>query len=177
METKFDNEVTHKEFNSNLIVKGDFKDLIANRIYLKNLLLFFIQWIVGIYSFYTLYFMLKYIEGDIYTNVIIAGLSEMASTLAVGLILQRFGLNKTYFLSNLTGAVCSLLYTLIGPLFPSLIPLLILGSFFGFCSAILLNWVGAPYLFPVIYATSTQGFSNIFSRLATILAPQMAELE
>jgi hypothetical protein len=50
----------------------------------KNLILFIIQWIVGIYTFYNLFFQLKYFEGDIFTNMIIAGLSEMVSTLVGG---------------------------------------------------------------------------------------------
>jgi hypothetical protein len=54
--------------------------------------------------------------------------------------------------------------------------LLLLGSFYGFSSVVSLNWVATPYLFPVIYASSTQGLCNVLARLATILAPQLAEL-
>ncbi len=55
--------------------------MLADKTHVKNLLLFIIQWIVGIYTFYNLFFQLKYFEGDIYTNMIIAGLSEMGSTI------------------------------------------------------------------------------------------------
>jgi hypothetical protein len=103
--------------------------------------------------------------------MIITGVSDMISTLLGGGVLHKFGLTKSYFLSNFISASCCLLYVLIGPVVPSLIPFLILGSFFGFGSTALINWVATPYLFPVIYATSTQGFSNIVSRFATILAP------
>ena len=109
---------------------------------MRNLYLFIIQWIVGIYSFYNLFFQLKYFEGDIFTNMILSGVSEMAATFIGGQILNKFGLSKTYFISNIIGSVCCILYIFFGSVFPWLIPFLLIGAFFGFCSAILLNWVG-----------------------------------
>ena len=67
-----------------VISTGSIKELLADRTHVKNLILFIVQWIVGIYAFYNLFFQLKYFEGDIFTNMIIAGLSEMASTLVGG---------------------------------------------------------------------------------------------
>jgi hypothetical protein len=70
--------------NDKTIVSGTIKELLADKTHVKNLILFIVQWIVGIYTFYNLFFQLKYFEGDIYTNMIIAGLSEMGSTLVAG---------------------------------------------------------------------------------------------
>ena len=81
---KFDTEIKPEIKNEKAIASGSIKELLADRVHVKNLILFIIQWIVGIYTFYNLFFQLKYFEGDIFTNMIIAGLSEMVSTLVGG---------------------------------------------------------------------------------------------
>lgn len=108
--------------------------------------------------------------------MIIAGVSEVSSNVITGLIFHRVGLKNTYLISYISGVVCSFVYITFGHASELLVPLLLLGAFYGFSSVVSLNWVATPYLFPVIYASSTQGLCNVLARLATILAPQFAEL-
>ena len=100
----------------------------------------------------------------------------MLSNVIAGLIFQRLGLRWTYLLSLLLGFVCSTAFFTFGHAYEPLIPFLLLGAFFGYTSVLLTNWIATPYLFPVLYATSTQGFCNAIARFAAILAPQLAEL-
>ena len=79
----------------------------------------------------------------------------MVSYVVAGVIFEKFGLKKTYLTSYLFGVVCTALYITFGHLYEHLIPFLLLGSFFGFSSVLLINWIATPHLFPVIYASST----------------------
>ena len=109
--------------------------------------------------------------------MIIAGVSEVCANVITGVIFDKLGLKKTYMISYVSGVICSFVYIAFGHEHEIMIPFLLLGAFYGFSSVVMLNWVATPYLFPVIYASSTQGLCNVLARLATILAPQLAELE
>jgi hypothetical protein len=72
---------------------------------------------------------------------------------------------------------CSTIYIFTGPDQYYLVPLLLLGAFYGYSSVVLCNWISTPVLFPVIFSSTAIGICNVLARLATILAPQVAELE
>ncbi|TNV80154.1 hypothetical protein FGO68_gene7510 [Halteria grandinella] len=171
----FDTEVKGQD----IIVdqKGNMIDLLRNRQYLGNLFAFSLQWITGIFAYYSIYFQLKYFEGDIYTNVIIAGASEMCSNFITGLIFAKLGVTRTYLLSYFFGITCSTLFIFLSPSYEYLVPLILLGAFYGYSSVVLVNWISTPQLFPVIYSSSAIGVCNVFARFATIVAPQVAEIE
>lgn len=69
---------------------------------------------MGIFTYYNIYFQLKYFKGDIFTNVIIAGVSEMAANVVTGLIFDRLGIKKSYIVSYLFGVSCSAMYITFG---------------------------------------------------------------
>lgn len=156
--------------------QGSLRELFKESENVKNLVIFAMQWVTGIFAYYNIYFQLKYFKGDIFTNVIIAGSAEMGANLITGIILTKMGVKSTYLLSYFVGVSCSLIMTIIGPEHDHLLPFLLLGSFYGYCSVVLVNWIATPSLFPVIYTSSIQGTCNLLARMATILAPQVAEL-
>ena len=84
MHIRFDYEVSNKAQTK--VIGGKIKDLIADKTHRRNLGIFILQWITGVYAYYNIYFQLKYFKGDIFTNVIIAGLSEMISNVIAGVI-------------------------------------------------------------------------------------------
>jgi hypothetical protein len=58
-----------------------------------------------------------------------------------------------------------------------LISLMVLGSKFGVSQAFNIAYIGNVMLFPVTIVSSTYGVCNIFSRVSTISAPFVAELQ
>jgi predicted MFS family arabinose efflux permease len=176
MSIRFDHEIKKDEAPKG-VLGGKIRDLLADHNHRRNLGIFVVQWITGVYAYYNIYFQLKYFKGDIFTNVINAGVSEMTSNVIAGLIFQRIGLRNTYLVSLTLGFICSTIFFTFGHAFESLIPFLLLGAFFGYTSVLLINWIATPHLFPVLYASSCQGFCNAIARCAAILAPQLAELD
>ena len=176
MSIRFEHEIKKDEAPRG-VLGGKIRDLLADHNHRRNLGIFVVQWITGVYAYYNIYFQLKYFKGDIFTNVIIAGVSEMTSNVIAGLIFQRIGLRNTYLVSLTLGFICSTIFFTFGHAFESLIPFLLLGAFFGYTSVLLINWIATPHLFPVLYASSCQGFCNAIARCAAILAPQLAELD
>lgn len=79
MESSFQNENKSE-------IGGKMIDLIKDRIHRRNLIIFIVQWVAGVYAYYNMYFQLKYFKGDIFTYVINAGISEMISNIIAGLI-------------------------------------------------------------------------------------------
>ena len=175
MSIRFDHEVKKDEIP--LVLGGKLSVLLADHNHRRNLGIFVVQWITGVYAYYNIYFQLKYFKGDIFTNVIIAGLSEMISNVIAGLIFQRIGLCSTYLVCLTLGFICSTVFFTFGHSYESLIPFLLIGAFFSYTSVLLINWIATPHLFPVIYSSSCQGFVNVIARFAAIFAPQLAELD
>ncbi|TNV80535.1 hypothetical protein FGO68_gene17354 [Halteria grandinella] len=172
-ENKFDVEISEeKDISIDQEQKRDFceikqeeegriANLFKNTTYVRNLMAFSLQWITGVFAYYSIYFQLKYFKGDIYTNVIIAGGSEMCSNVITGI----FGIS------------CSTLYIFLDQEQGYLVPFILLGAFYGYSSISLINWISTPSLFPVSFSSSAIGICNFLARLATIVAPQVSEME
>ena len=144
---------------------------------MKNLFIFTFQWIVGSFAYFIIIFQMKYINGDFYVNLVVTSISEMCAYYLTGVIYQKLGIKTTYFVSHFIGVAGCLLYVVLSPLYPHLVPFLLLGSAFGFCSACMVNWLANEQLFPVIYASSTNGICSFFSRISAFLSPQIAEID
>ena len=122
------------------------------------------------------YFFLKFLEGDVFTNAIVASISEMTGFLLTGFIYERMGLKKSYVVHFLLVALGSALYLCFAHLHPTLVPFLLLFTMYGVSASCMNNWLSNSRLFPVMYASSTHGIVSFFARLSNILAPQVAEL-
>jgi hypothetical protein len=134
-------------------------------------MIFISMWIVGSSSYYIILFQMKYFSGDFFVNIVATVLSEMIAYYVGGLLYDRIGIKSTYLISYSIGVVGCLSYVLLSTTYPFLIPLLLLSSAYGFCQACMVNWLSNASLFPVIYASSTNGMCSFFSRLASIMSP------
>ncbi len=54
---------------------------------------------------------------------------------------------------------------------------MVLGAKFGVSATFNLAYVASAYLFPSIYSATAFGICNIFARITTILAPEVAEVK
>jgi Na+/melibiose symporter-like transporter len=166
----FDKECKN-ETDDHQRLDGSLKSLLENKIHRFNLLIYILVWIAASFSYYVAYFFIKYLQGDVFTNAIVAALSEMSGYMLTGIIYERLGLKKSYVAHFLLIAVGSALYLTISHWHPALVPILLLITVYGVSSVCMTNWLSNSRLFPVIYASSTHGIASFFARMSNILAP------
>jgi hypothetical protein len=123
------------------------------------------------------YFLLKYLKGDVFLNSIVAAISDMTGYMVSGMFINRLGVKKSYSLYFFLGALGSVLYICFSHTNENLVPILLLFTVFGISSACMTNWLTNARLFPVLYASSSHGIASFFARLSNSLAPQVAEME
>ncbi len=90
------------------------KQLIQNRVYLFNLIIFIIMWVISGFNYYMVYFQIKYMEGDFYINTIIASCAELSAYIISSPIIDRIDVRITYVISFTIGAIGSLCYIFLG---------------------------------------------------------------
>ena len=142
--------------------------------YRNNLFIYIWTWIVASFSYYLTYFFIKYLEGDVFTNTIGAALSEMIGYIVTGFIYEVLGLKTSYVVHFLLGALGSALYLFVVPHHPDVTPIILLFTVYGLSSNCIDNWLSNSRLFPVIYASTTNGIASFFARFLNILVPQVA---
>ena len=116
-------------------------------------------------------------RGDFYLNTLAVSCSELLAYVLSGLILTRLGLKYSYFFSFFIVICGSLLYLILRESHEHLTPLLLIAASFGISASLNIDWNGNALIFPVIYASSTNGICNLFARMSNIMAPQAAELQ
>jgi hypothetical protein len=156
---------------------GSAKELIRIRVFFINLILLTIIWTVASFNYYLINFELKYINGDIFNNFMISSASEIVSFIFAGIMFQIIGMKPSFVISfgiALTGSVTYMAYGSDGK--NKLIPLMILGAKFGISSTFNIAYLSNIMLYPPILATTAFGICNLFARVATIVAPELAEI-
>jgi hypothetical protein len=66
------------------------------------------MWIFNSVSFYVLTFMLKYLEGNIFTNTYYTLIADALSTILGAYIYRTHGMNATYYVSYCISIIGSL---------------------------------------------------------------------
>ena len=130
------------------------------------------------YSTYSLSYLMKSIEGNMFDNTMASQLSEVVADLASGVLFFCVGARKGFILSffvSILGFVFLLQAILCG--FPDKIPFFISLAKFGISSAFNITYIGSVKLIPTLFAASVFGFSNVVARTVTIFAPVVAEIE
>lgn len=120
--------------------------------------------------------MIRHLQGDFFTNIFIFSGTELFSHFFVGLIINQLSLNTCYLLAFLTAALSSLLYSATRLGHPEVSPYALGLIIFGIIFSTNTNWNGNQFLFPVVYASSTNGICNIFARGVNMVSPQIAEM-
>ena len=115
-------------------------------------------------------------EGDIFINSIVIACAEMSGYLISGFLFSRIGIKPSYFVYYSIIALGSALNLTLGNKSNTLHLVSLLITFYGVSSSCMTNWMANARLFPVIFASSTNGLASFFARSLNILAPQVAEL-
>ena len=134
-------------------------------------------WLASSFCYYLIGYQLKYVEGDIFINNITSSFSEIIAYALSGILLIQIGLKKVLILSfllSLAGMMC-LIY--VKDPNQVLIATFVLGSKFGVSATFNLAYLANSMLFPTVIVSTSFGVCNVFSRIATIFAPYVAELD
>jgi hypothetical protein len=143
---------------------------------LLNLIVVIIWFIAVSFDTYLIGFHLKYIKGNLFFLSIIQTVSDVSATLCSGIMQKLLTTKRTFLISYLM----ALLFAL--PLLMRiennwLIPICIFGSKFGLGVGFNMVYFVNSEIFPTLFVSFAFTIGNIFSRSATILAPEIAELE
>ena len=150
---------------------GSLKDLIKNRKLFVNLLVFTGLWIVTGFNWYLVYFQLSSMSGDFFINVMITASSDILAYSISGFLIDALGIRICYLSSFAIAITGGVLYLVFRVSNPSLIPIFLLLSNYGNSWGCNINWNSNAKLFPVLYASSTNGVCYLISKLSTIVAP------
>jgi len=153
------------------------KRLIKDKTHLRNLIAFMGLWVVGTFNTYLIFFQIKYMKGDFFINTIVSCLSDVVAYILAGLLIERLGIRTSYMYSFVICIIGGFMYMIFRNDHPHFIPLFLLISNFGNSWSLNVDWNSNAMLFPVIFASSTNGICNLLARISNILSPQFAELE
>ena len=133
------------------------------------------------FNYYMVSFLLKYFPGNMFVNSAVSSLSDVSGNILGGIMYASFGakraLGVSYSISILGGFGILLIQASTDNKTSLLFPALVLIAKLGMTSVINILYVCNNEFFPVLFASTALGFCNFFARLATMLAPQVAEIQ
>lgn len=157
-------------------LNGTLKDLVKIRRHLINLIIMVAVWIASSFNFYLINFQLKYIPGNVFLNTFVSALSELPAIILGGIMYQKVGLKITLVTCFSIAIVGSISLLIFSEVHKDLIPIFVLLAKAGVSGTFNLCYLANAQIFPAIFAGTAFGFCNIGAKLATILAPMIAEV-
>ena len=133
-------------------------------------------WSASSFNSYMIAFQLKYIQGNVFSNTLAAGLSEAPTVFISGLLYQSLGLKATLvlcFLFSLVGSISLLVFKA----YVSLIPIMIFAARAGVAASFSICYLANAQIFPTSIAGTAFSVCNVFAKLVTIMAPLSAEIQ
>ena len=106
----------------------------------------------------------------------ISSASEVVAYGVSGLIIKRFGLKLSFFVCFIISFIGGIFYIFFGYI-DNLVPVLILGAKFGVASTFNSAYLANALLYPTTLVGTAFGICNMAARLATIVAPELAEVD
>lgn len=74
-------------------------DIFKDRTYMLNLVIISLSWMASAACFYIIGFYVKYIPGNVYSNIIIISVADALSSIGAGIVAESIGAQKTLFFS------------------------------------------------------------------------------
>ena len=150
-------------------------DLWKDKILTMNLIIMVLAWCASTVCFYIIGFYIKYIPGDVFSNIIITSIADGLSAIGAGVVSTKFGAKNTMFLSFLLAALAGLGLMLSGDN-EYTIMVWVLITRYGINSAFTLCYIITGDYFPSIVSSQVFGICNVFARFSAILSPLIAEI-
>jgi hypothetical protein len=127
------------------------------------------------FNYYMVSTYVKYMPGDIFSNQIAMGLSEIVAVVTAGLLQQQSGFKKSLTAMFILAALGSYSIHLIGAENQEWMPLLVTITKFGIAGAFKIIYLSSTEVFPVLFVGTASGVCNTVARSLTIGAPVLAE--
>ena len=83
-------------------------DVFKDKVYMLNLIIIVLSWCASTVCFYIIGFYIKYVPGNVFSNIIITSIADALSSVGAGLVAQNCGAKKTLFLSFSLAAVAGM---------------------------------------------------------------------
>ena len=145
---------------------------------LVNLILITVIWVSVTFNYYMINFQVKYFPGSFDVNTIAMFGSDIPFCLLAGFLISILQTRTVFMIFHTIQIFASLtVLAFIDPDNPGLaFPFLIALARGGVIATFVTVWVAHPKMFPTLFAVTSMGISNIFSRSIVILAPMIAEV-
>jgi hypothetical protein len=156
---------------------GSLKDLFKIRRHLVNLILMLFIWAVSSFGSYFIKYSIKNLPGDFFMNNLVSAISDIILVTISGVLYAKLGLRlvfMTFFLFSMTGG---LLIIFLGDKYQNFVPYMVTLAQGGSRVCFDVCFMANSALFPAIFAGTAFGFCNASSKIATIMAPLLAEVE
>lgn len=115
--------------------------------------------------------------GDLFTNSLATALSEIFGILQGSFFVKMFGLKGGFVVSFLVSFTGGVLIVMFGDQYPSMMPVFCVIARIGISALFTLLYILNAELFPTMFAATAMGICNFMARLATIMAPMLAEVK
>lgn len=158
-------------------IKSDFWSMFSIKAYVINLLMMSVAWASSSFALFMIGFYIKYIPGDMFTNVILSCTSEACACIISGFVAVFLGTKNTLFVSFFIGAVFGGSLVFIDPSNVELIIVCLILTKFGVASSVNLCFLVTNEYFPIVYSATVFGACSLFARVISMFSPIIAEID
>ena len=154
---------------------GSLKDLLKIRRHSINLILMVVLWVASSFGFFLVNYTIKKIPGDFFVNNLVSALAAIPTTALGGFLYDRLGVKRvfvTFFSIAALGGVALVIFSASQP---DLVPIMVAFAKGGVQATLETCYLANSFLFPAIFAGTAFGLCNAGAKIATIVAPVLAE--
>jgi MFS family permease len=101
--------------------------------------------------------------------------SELLAYILGGILYKKIGIRLAFCFSFMISVVGGVMILIWGENNPQIMPIFVTLAKFGISSGFVIVYVSTVDVFPTLFCATALGFCNFFARVATILAPLVAE--
>lgn len=160
-----------------LKLEGKLRELLKNKVYLKNLIIMTVIWSFGSFAFFFIPFYLDSLGGNTYLFAIFSGAAELLASLACILVTRFLTLKQALTGFCIISIVSSFVIIFVYGGNDIYVAILILFANFGITSTFDVAYLINAELFPTIFLATAYGCCDIFGRFITITSPIVVKLE
>lgn len=145
----------------------------------RNTVVLAVLFSVGSFCFFSMNFLMGYMQGSIIVNTYASQLSEILGTILSAVIYTKLGARLGFSVSYLFSTIgCGFLITVLNLNFQEWsLPMCIFFSKFGVAAAFSMTYIANIQLVPTLFCASILGSCNVLGRMVTMLAPEVAAAE
>ena len=141
-----------------------------------NLLVLIVCWMSCSFGFYMLAYVIKYLNGNIFLNAYSVSAGEIIGKLSTIPLLRCISLKQVFLVAFGMSTLGTLLLILFRDA-DSWMPLILIVARFGFSQAFVASYLSFILVYPTILTSTAIGIAVTMSKLATIFAPVIAEIQ